>query len=443
MKPSSPSRLDAVLAATRAAPLSRKRGKVRSIVGLSIQCEGLDVAIGERVTIFPKGDTPPMDAEVVSVAAQAFTVMAFGAMQGLAAGCEVEVSNESAGAAVGKNLLGRVIDGLGNPIDGGPTLTGLERAPLEGRPTNPMSRPRISAVLETGVRSIDTFLTLGRGQRAGIFSGSGVGKTTLLGMIARHVVADVNIIALIGERGREVREFIDKQLGAQALARSVLVVATADQPALVRVRAAKLALSIAEYFRAQGEHVMLTMDSITRYAMARREIGLAAGEPPTARGYTPSVFADLPRLAERCGTHESGGSITALMTVLVDADDMNEPVSDCLRATLDAHIVLSRELAQEGQFPAVDVLRSASRVMHDVAEPDTVEAARALIRGLALLERNRQVVDLGAYAAGSNPELDTWLALREPLRQFLMQRDGGAPRTVSVGELLALAGRMT
>jgi flagellum-specific ATP synthase len=278
--------------------------------------------------------------------------------------------------------------------------------------------------METGVRAIDALLTLGRGQRVGIFAGSGVGKSTLLGMIARNVRADVNVIALIGERGREVRDFIEKHLGPQGLARSVVVVATSDQSALCRSRAAYAATAIAEHFRDGGRHVMLTMDSVTRFAMARREIGLSAGEPPTARGYTPSVFAALPELCERCGTAPSGGSITALYTVLVEGDDFNEPISDILRATLDGHVVLSRRLAHEGHYPAIDVLQSVSRLFADVSAEPERQLAASVTECLALYERNRQMVDIGAYKAGGNPPLDRALEVMPALNQFLRQGVG-------------------
>jgi flagellum-specific ATP synthase len=284
-------------------------------------------------------------------------------------------------------------------------------------------------------------LAIGRGQRVGIFAGSGVGKSTLLGMIARHVSADVNVIALIGERGREVKEFVDRQLGPEGLARSVVVVAASDQPALTRLRAANAALAIAEHFRDQGKHVVLTMDSVTRFAMARREVGLAAGEPPTARGYTPSVFAELPHLCERCGTSASGGSITALMTVLVEGDDFNEPVSDHMRAILDGHIVLSRQLAHAGHFPAIDVLQSASRVMPEIASREQRDVAAEARRVLSVLERNRQLVDLGAYQKGSNPELDAALLLDSRLQAWLRQAQGGVPARQSLDELGAMLGR--
>ena len=314
----------------------------------------------------------------------------------------------------------------------------FERRPLKASPINPMQRPRIASVLETGVRSIDTLLTLGQGQRVGIFAGSGVGKSTLLGMVAKHVRADVNVIALIGERGREVREFIEKQLGTDGLARSVVVVATADQPALARLRATYAAVTIAESFRDAGQQVVLTMDSVTRFAMARREVGLSAGEPPTARGYTPSVFAELPELCERCGTSASGGAITALLTVLVEGDDLNEPITDCMRAVLDGHIVLSRDLANQGQYPAIDPLKSTSRLMLDLIDKESQALAVLASKYLALLERNRQLVDIGAYARGSNPELDSALVIEPQLRAFLRQDQGGADRFTSLESLSKL-----
>lgn len=407
----------------------RRIGYVRELSGLAIEAVGPDVAVGELCRIYPRTDREEEGvlAEVVGLRSGAVILMPYGSLQGLSAGCEVVAQGRQSAIGVGEALLGRVIDGFGAPLDGGAPPVTQARRSLRGVALNPMQRPPVSQVLETGVRAIDGLLTLGLGQRVGIFAGSGVGKSTLLGMIARHVTADINVIALIGERGREVREFIDKQLGAQGMARSVVVVATADQPALGRVRAAYAAVAIAEHFRDQGKQVLLTMDSITRLAMARREIGLSAGEPPTARGYTPSVFAELPELCERCGTAPSGGSITALLTVLVEGDDMNEPVSDCLRAILDGHFVLSRQLAHEGHYPALDVLKSASRLMPDLSTPAQRTAAIAAIGHLALLERNRHILDMGAYEAGGNPELDQALALKSALRLFLRQQEGGEP----------------
>jgi flagellum-specific ATP synthase len=349
-------------------------------------------------------------------------------MQGLAAGSTVVALGEHSAVPVGDALIGRVIDGFGRPLDGKAAPVTTRRAPVRSPPANPMHRPRIDTVMQTGVRAIDALLTLGRGQRVGIFAGSGVGKSTLLGMIARHVDADVNVIALIGERGREVREFVERQLGPDGLRRSVVVVASADQPALARIRAAHAAMAIAEDFRAQGRQVLLTMDSVTRLAMARREVGLSAGEPPTARGYPPSVFAELPELCERCGTAASGGAITALLTVLVEGDDFNEPIADALRAILDGHVVLSRQLAHQGQDPAIDVLQSASRLLSELARDDERADIHTAIRTIALLDRSRQMVELGAYEAGSNPELDAALACRAELLAWLTQQAGGVPR---------------
>ncbi|WP_420997923.1 FliI/YscN family ATPase [Cupriavidus sp. 30B13] len=427
--------LAAVRASTLRAALTGRIGTVRQLSGLAIEADGPDAVIGEVCTILPRHGGAPVHAEIVGVRPGAVTLMPYAAAHGLGVGSEVVATGRMASIGVGVRLLGRVIDGFGEPLDGKPRPGCSVRRPLHARPLNPMERPRIEHVLETGVRSLDTLLTLGQGQRVGIFAGSGVGKSTLLGMVARHVKADINVIALIGERGREVREFIDKQLGEEGLRRSVVVVATSDQPALARVHAAYAAISIAEHFRDEGRQVLLTMDSVTRLAMARREIGLSAGEPPTARGYTPSVFAELPQLCERCGTAAGGGSITALLTVLVEGDDMNEPIADCLRATLDGHIVLSRAIAHQGRYPAIDVLQSASRLMSDLVDAPTRALATEVVRLLAVLERNRQLVDIGAYEAGGNAELDAALAVAPALRAFLAQREGGESRDASLQAL--------
>ncbi|SFC97588.1 FliI/YscN family ATPase [Collimonas sp. OK412] len=442
----------AYLDALRATDLTRKIGYVRQLTGLAINASGPDVAIGEICRIFPRGVGAAAEpagrlvhgtgilAEVVGIKSGQVTLMPYGSVQGLAAGCEVVADGSRTEIGVGDSLLGRVIDGFGHALDGLPDpVTGIRRS-LKGLPINPMQRPRITEVLETGIRSIDSLLTIGQGQRVGIFSGSGVGKSTLLGMIARHVTADINVIALIGERGREVREFIDKQLGEEGLQRSVVVVATSDQPALARVRAAYVAVAVAEHFRDAGKQVLLTMDSITRFAMARREIGLSAGEPPTARGYTPSVFAELPEICERCGTAPSGGAITALLTVLVEGDDLNEPISDSLRSILDGHLVLTRQLAHQGQYPALDVLKSASRLMPDLTTPEQRQLAVHAIKMLALLERNRQMVDIGAYERGSNVELDRALAVEPELLQFLRQNLGGIRREEALKKLMQVFG---
>jgi flagellum-specific ATP synthase len=432
--------------AIRGTEFVRRMGKVRRLTGLAIDAAGPDAAIGELCTIFPRAadgmSGHGVPAEVVGLGNGHVTLMPYGPLHGVAAGCEVLATGKPADIGVGDAMLGRVIDGFGNPLDHLPPPIETERRPLKAAPMNPLQRPRIRHVLETGIRSIDCLLTLGQGQRTGIFAGSGVGKSTLLGMIARRVKADLNVIALIGERGREVREFIDKQLGEEGLKHSVVVVATSDQPALARLRAAYAAVTIAEYFRDQGKQVLLTMDSITRFAMAKREVGLAAGEPPTARGYTPSVFAELPELCERCGTGPGGGAITALLTVLVEGDDLNEPISDCLRATLDGHIVLSRQIAHQGQYPAIDILKSASRLMHDLVTPEERELARVAVKYLAILERNRQMVDIGAYEKGSNPELDRALAIEPQLFEFLRQGEGGASRAEALQQLARALGAL-
>jgi flagellum-specific ATP synthase len=436
--------------ALRQTRLVRTVGLVRQLGGLSIQAEGICAPVGELCEIVPGSvasgstiHTPPVLAEVVAVHGDVATLMPYGSIRGLGVGCEVSPMGVPVSCGVGNELLGRVIDAFGQAIDGKSDPQTQEQRPLKSKPINPMDRPRINRVLETGVRSIDALLTLGQGQRVGIFSGSGVGKSTLLGMIVRHARADINVIALIGERGREVREFIDKQLGVNGLRRSVIIVATSDQPALTRLRAAYSALTIAEYFRDQGAQVLLTMDSVTRFAMARREVGLSAGEPPTARGYTPSVFAELPELCERCGTASGAGSITALMTVLVDGDDLNEPISDSLRSILDGHIVLSRDLAHTGQYPAVDILRSTSRVMSDLITAKERDLAALVVRQLALLERNRQMVDIGAYEQGGNEQLDAALAIQPQLLDWLRQQEGGVSRQEALKVLGDIVGSLT
>jgi flagellum-specific ATP synthase len=424
---------DAVARAT----LVRRIGHVHRLGGLAVEVQGLQADVGELCLILRSNapQSAPILGEVVAIHADRLTLLPYGSIEGLRAGCEVHAAGNKPEIGVGAALLGRVIDGFGAPLDGAPPPQTIATRALRAPPLNPMQRPRIQRALETGIRTIDSLLTLGLGQRMGIFAGSGVGKSTLLGMIARHVKADVNVIALIGERGREVREFIEKQLGPQGLARSVVVAAASDQPALARLRAAYAALAIAEHFRDEGRQVLLTMDSVTRFAMARREIGLAAGEPPTARGYTPSVFADLPALCERCGTAPSGGSITALMTVLVEGDDLNEPISDNMRAILDGHIVLSRQLAHSGQYPAIDVLHSSSRVMPDITPASHRALATEAVKQLALLERNRQLVDIGAYEKGGNPQLDQALAYQPRLREWLCQQEGGVAASQSLAAL--------
>lgn len=417
------------------APLTRKVGWVRRVQGLAIEAEGPQVQVGAMCHVLPGGNEPPVLAEVVGLEPGRVVLMPFGALQGIGTGSHVVALEAEAEVPAGTALLGRVVDAFGVPLDGGPPLADARRWPLAGPAPNPMQRPRIRRILETGVRAIDALLTLGEGQRVGIFAGSGVGKSSLLGMVTRHARVDVNVVAMIGERGREVREFVEEQLGPDGLRRSVVVAATADQPALARIRAAHAAVAIAECFRDEGRSVLLTMDSVTRLAMARREVGLAAGEPATARGYTPSVFAELPRLCERCGTAPSGGSITALLTVLVEGDDFNEPIADAMRAILDGHIVLSRALAQQGHFPAIDVLQSASRLLPDLAGAQDRQLAREAIRHLAALEQGRQLVDLGAHVPGANTALDAALAVEPRLFGWLRQDEGGCHRDDALRQL--------
>lgn len=430
----------AYIDALHGAVLTRRIGHVQKLSGSTIEADGPDATVGELCALIPRNGLPQIRAEVVAIRPGRIILLPYGSIDGLAAGCEVLAMPGRADIGVGPALLGRVIDGFGNALDDLPAPVTTRRYPLKTAPLNPMQRPRITRVLETGIRCIDSLLTLGQGQRVGIFSGSGVGKSTLLGMIARHVKADVNVIALIGERGREVRDFIEWQLGPEGLRRSVVVVATSDQPALARLRASHAAVSIAEYFRDAGQQVLLTMDSVTRFAMARREVGLAAGEPPTARGYTPSVFAELPALCERCGTGPSGGSITALFTVLVEGDDLNEPISDTLRATLDGHIALSRALAQQAHFPAIDVLKSTSRLMRELVPEATLRMTMHTVKKLALLDRNRQMIDIGAYERGSNPELDDALRIEAALNAFLQQSEGGVARRQGLEQLAVALG---
>ncbi len=433
--------MQAYLDALHSAPLTRRFGRVLAVSGQSIEGDGLEVAVGSlcQVKVVASGATLP--AEVIGMKPGRIVLMPYGDTRGVGVGSEIVASGAPPGVPVGAGLLGRVLDAFGTALDGRPApVTDAVRS-LYAPAINPLTRPRINSLLPTGVRAIDTLLPLGRGQRVGIFAGSGVGKSTLLGMLARDVRSDVNVIALIGERGREVRDFVESQLGPEGLARSVVVVATSDQPALVRTRAAHAATAMAEYFRDQGKQVLLMMDSITRFAMARREVGLAAGEPPTARGYTPSVFAEIPALCERCGTTDSGGAITALYTVLVEGDDFNEPISDIVRATLDGHIMLSRELAHEGHFPAIDVLQSASRLASELTTGEERKLMGAAVELLANYQRNRQMVEMGAYRAGSNAAVDRALAAMPALRALLRQgvEESGA-RGAALLQLAAAVG---
>ena len=395
-------------------------GRVARIVGLAIEVSGLEMGLGELARITNTNDARSVLAEVVGFHQGGCLLMPLGELDGIAPGASVVALGRSFGVDVGPGLLGRILNGLGHPIDDKGKLDVEERAPLQAEPPNPLHREVIASSMMTGVRAIDGLLTIGHGQRIGIFSGSGVGKSTLLGMIARQAQADVNVIALLGERGREVREFIENSLGEEGLKRSVIIVATGDQAALIRARGALVATAIAEYFRDQGKQVLLMVDSITRVAMAWREIGLAVGEPPTTKGYPPSVFAALPRLLERAGNGRTGG-ITGVYTVLVDGDDFNEPIADAARSILDGHIVLTRKLASAGHFPAIDVLDSKSRV-RDLLITDTHRHAANLLLQLEASWRDKEdLILVGAYQKGSDPLVDAAIALRDGLLAFLRQ----------------------
>ncbi|WP_151448614.1 FliI/YscN family ATPase [Lacisediminimonas profundi] len=425
--------------AVRRAELVRRTGRIAQCHGLLLEAEGPDALIGEVCTVRSRATGVPVQAEVVGLRNGRVLLMPYGELRGVGLGSEVVALGQPLRVPAGPAFLGRVIDAFGAPLDGRPAPPARAMLSLRKDPINPLSRPPITSVLETGVRAIDALLTLGRGQRTGIFAGAGVGKSTLLAMLARNLKADVIVLALVGERGREVREFIENTLGAAGLARSVVVASTSEQPALVRVNTAYAATAIAEHFRDQGAEVALIMDSVTRFAMAQREIGLAIGEPPTARGYTPSVFASLPLLLERCGTSPVG-SITAFYTVLVEGDDLAaDPVGDAVRAVLDGHIVLSRELAEQCHFPAIDVLRSLSRLMPALTTTAEHEVIRRAVGVLHRQHKSRDLVELGAYQAGSNPELDRALHLAPQLERFLRQDIGQAvPRAQSLQLLAAI-----
>ena len=397
-------------------------GKVKRVIGLIIESAGPNnVHVGEICHVEPRFEAEIVQAEVVGFKEDGVLLMPLGEMSGIGPGCKVFSTGESLKVKVSQRLLGEVLNGLGEPMSDFEFSTEEgDYYSVDNTPPDPLKRARINEALPLGVRSLDGLLTCGKGQRMGIFSGSGVGKSTLLGMIARNTSADVNVIALIGERGREVREFIEESLGEEGLERSVVVVATSDQPALVRAKGAFVATTIAEYFRDLGNDVMLMMDSVTRFAMAQREVGLAAGEPPATRGYTPSVFAKLPKLMERAGT-SAKGTITGLYTVLVEGDDMTEPIADAVRGILDGHIVLSRDLASQNHYPAIDVLESVSRVMKDVTSEEHQQAASKLREVLATYEESKDLVNIGAYEEGSDPDLDYALAKIDQVNNFLQQ----------------------
>lgn len=395
-------------------------GKVNRVVGLIIESIGPDVSLGQVCRIRSRDGRREDKAEVVGFKENKVLLMPLGTMEGIAPGCEVIADKTMFSVEAGSALLGRVLDGLGFPIDSKGPLDLQETVSAYRQPPSPMERTRITEPIPTGIRAIDGLLTCGKGQRVGIFSASGIGKSVMLGMIARNTEADVNVIALIGERGREVRDFIERDLGTEGLKRSVVIAATSDQPALVRLKGAFVATAIAEYFRDQDMDVMLLMDSVTRMAMAQREIGLAVGEPPTTKGYTPSVFAMLPRLMERAGKLEHG-SITGLYTVLVEQDDMDEPIADYMRSILDGHIVLSRRLASMNHYPAIDVLDSVSRVMIDVVSTEHRKKVQSLLEVLAIYRESEDLINIGAYQAGSNPGIDRAIRSIDSVNGFLRQ----------------------
>ena len=399
----------------------RVNGKVSEIVGLVVEGHGPAASIGELCSIYPAGGQTAFNAEVVGFKNGKVLLMPLEGMHGLGPGCRIMSLGRQAGIRVGTALLGRVIDGLGVPIDSRGIMECAEEYPIYADPINPLKRGRISEPMDLGIRAINGVLTCGKGQRMGIFAGSGVGKSVLLGSIAKHTRADVNVIGLIGERGREVREFLEKNLGKEGLKRSVVVVAASDMHPLIRMRAAYVATAIGEYFRDQGADVLLMVDSLTRFAMAQREIGLSVGEPPTTKGYTPSVFSLLPKLLERSGSLEKGGSITGLYTILVEGDDFNEPVADAARSILDGHIALSRDLASRSHYPAIDILQSISRVMVDLVDNEHRQMAAKIQKIVSTYKKAEDLINIGAYIEGSNPEIDDAVRMINPVNGFLRQ----------------------
>jgi flagellum-specific ATP synthase len=398
----------------------KKLGKVSKVVGLTVESIGPDAKLGDLCKIYSSTDGQVMYAEVVGFRENVVLLMPYDNVDGIGPGCRVENTGKPLAVKVGDAILGNTLDGLGNPVDG--TDLGLtEEYSVEAAPPDPMSRVIISEVLPLGVKAVDGLLTVGKGQRIGIFAGSGVGKSTLMGMFARNTKADINVIALIGERGREVREFVERDLGTEGMRRSVVVVATSDKPALIRNKAAKTATAIAEYFRDQGKDVLLMMDSLTRFSMAQSEIGLASGEPPVTRGYPPSVYSEMPKLLERAGMSEKG-SITGLYTVLVDGDDFNEPITDTARSILDGHIVLDRKLGHKNHYPAIDVLQSISRCMSQIATKEHKKLAGRLKNVLATYNEAEDLINIGAYKSGSNKNIDYAISKIDAVNAFLMQQ---------------------
>ncbi len=414
------------------------RGVVTDVTGLVIEGSGPFVPMGAHVTVHSNQRQIP--AQVVGFRRDKILLMPFSDLDGISPGATITASSTDSEVLVSDQLLGRVINGLGEPIDQRPLSVVGEVVPLYRQPPNPVTRRRIDECFDVGVKAINSLLTVGAGQRVGIMAGSGVGKSTLLGMIARHSQSDINVIGLVGERGREVREFIERDLGEEGLKRSIVVVATGNESSLLRIRAAFLATAIAEHFRDQGKKVVLMLDSVTRLAMAQREIGLAIGEPPSTRGYTPSVFAMLPRLLERAGTSDGPGSITGLYTVLVEGDDMNEPIADATRGILDGHIVLSRRLAGKGHFPAIELLESVSRVMSDIVPQKVLDVAAEARDILATYREAEDLITIGAYKAGQNKRVDRAVGLIDSLNGFLRQRSS---EKVTVSESWEIVEKIT
>ena len=408
----------------RAVQPIRIEGEVTKVVGTVIEGDGPAVPVGGMCQVLPTPDSEPIMAESVGFRDGRLLLMPLERWEGLKPGSTILADRYEAEIGVGDGMLGRVLDALGNPIDCGPPPPVDRMMPLYGQPLNPMERSRIKEPLDVGIRAINTLATIAKGQRVAVMSGSGVGKSVLLGMMAQHTKADVNVIALIGERGREVKEFIERDLGSEGLKRSVVIAATSDTSPLIRIRGAYAAAAVAEYFRDQGKDVLLMMDSVTRFAMAAREIGLAAGEPPTSKAYPPSTFAHLPKLLERAGTRDHVGSITGVYTVLVEGDDMNEPIADAVRSIVDGHIVLSRQLASQGHYPAIDVLSSVSRLMSEVIDEEHLSTAYELRRILADYGKIEDLVNLGAYQKGNNKRTDLALKLIDDVNVFLQQRAG-------------------
>lgn len=395
-------------------------GKIEQIVGMTVEASGINCNIGDVCKISVKPGKKYVTAEVVGFKDGKVMLMPYSDMDGIGYGSFVENTGEKLMINVSNSLIGRTVDALGEPLDGKEALSGGMLYSINGMRSNPLERPPIAKPLEFGVKAIDGMLTIGKGQRMGIFAGSGVGKSTLMGMIARNIKADVNVIALVGERGREVMEFIDRDLGPEGVKRSVLVVATSDQPALMRSKCALTATTIAEYFKDQGKDVLLMMDSLTRYCMAEREIGLSIGEPPVARGYTPSIYASLPKLLERCGNFKTG-SITGIFTVLVEGDDSNEPVSDTVRGIIDGHIMLSRKIAMKNHYPAIDITASISRLMSEIVSGEHKANASKIRKIMSLYQENADLISIGAYKTGSNPELDDAIGRMPAINEFLQQ----------------------